>query len=108
MSKLKEGHKSQGHAIGETAIRELLKGMGFSLKANKKAIERTAHADRDGQFQQINWTGKAFEAEGLETTIDYAIKKGNVKQCTASSHSWTTNIINWLKTSGPGWRGSSQ
>jgi hypothetical protein len=32
---------------------------------NKKAIERTAHADRDGQFQQINRTGKAFEAEGL-------------------------------------------
>jgi transposase len=39
MSKLKEALKSQGHAIGETAIRELLKGMGFSLKANKKAIE---------------------------------------------------------------------
>jgi transposase len=65
MSKLKEALKSQGHTIGETAIRELLKGMGFSLKANKKAIEGTAHADRDAQFQQINRTGKAFEAAGL-------------------------------------------
>ena len=65
MSKLKEALKRQGHTIGETAIRELLKGMGFSLKANKKAIEGTAHADRDAQFQQINRTGKAFEAEGL-------------------------------------------
>src|SRR5258708_8773519 len=65
MSKLKEALKSQGHTIGETAIRELLKGMGFSLKANKKTIEGTAHADRDAQFQQINRTGKAFEAEGL-------------------------------------------
>lgn len=64
MSKLKEALKSQGHTIGETAIRELLKGMGFSLKANKKAIEGTAHADRDAQFQQINRTGKAFEAAG--------------------------------------------
>src|SRR2546421_7494942 len=64
MSKLKEALKSQGHAIGETAIRELLKGMGFSLKANKKAIEGIAHADRDAQFQQINRTGKAFEAVG--------------------------------------------
>src|SRR5438132_1737516 len=65
MSKLKEALKSQGHTIGETTIRELLNGMGFSLKANKKAIEGTAHADRDAQFQQINRTGKAFKAEGL-------------------------------------------
>jgi transposase len=64
MSKLKKALGSQGHTIGETAIRELLKGMGFSLKANKKAIEGTAHADRDAQFQHINRTGKAFEAAG--------------------------------------------
>jgi len=38
MSKLKEALKSQGHTIGETAIRELLKEMGFSLKANKVTI----------------------------------------------------------------------
>jgi transposase len=62
MSKLKEALKSQGHTIGETAIRELLKERGFSLKANKKTIEGTAHVDRDAQFQQINRTGKAFEA----------------------------------------------
>lgn len=64
MSKLKEALKSQGHRMGETAIRELLKGMGFSLKANKKMIEESSHADRDAQFQQINRTGKAFEAAG--------------------------------------------
>src|SRR5260370_13604561 len=50
MSKLKEALKSQGHTIGETAIRELLKGMGFSLKANKKAIEQPLHATRHAQF----------------------------------------------------------
>ena len=64
MSKLKEALKGQGHSIGATAIRELVKGMGFSLKANKKGIEGTVHADRDAQFQQINRTGKAFEAAG--------------------------------------------
>lgn len=64
MSKLKEALKSQGHTMGETAIRERLKGMGFSLKANKKTIEGTVHADRDAQFQLINRTGKAFEAAG--------------------------------------------
>jgi len=64
MSKLKEALKEQGHSIGATAIRELVKGMGFSLKANRKGIEGTVHADRDAQFQQINRTGKAFEAAG--------------------------------------------
>jgi len=64
MSKLKEALKKQGHSIGATAIRELVKGMGFSLKANRKGIEGTVHADRDAQFQQINRSGKAFEAAG--------------------------------------------
>lgn len=61
MSKLKKARKSQGHTIGEAAIRELVKGMEISLKANKKAIEGTVHADRDAQFQQINRTGKALK-----------------------------------------------
>ena len=64
MSKLKEALKKQGHSIGATAIRELVKGMGYSLKANRKGIEGTVHADRDAQFQQINRSGKAFEAAG--------------------------------------------
>ena len=54
VSKLREALTSQGHTIGETAIRRMLKAMGFSLKANKKRIEGTSHADRDAQFQHIN------------------------------------------------------
>jgi hypothetical protein len=42
----------------------MLKERGFSLKANKKRIEGRSHADRDAQFQHINRTGKAFEADG--------------------------------------------
>jgi transposase len=64
VSKLREALTSQGHVIGQTAIRRMLKAMGFSLKANKKSIEGTSHADRDAQFQHINRTGKAFEAKG--------------------------------------------
>src|SRR5450756_2024906 len=43
MSKLKQALNSQGHAIGATTIREILKGMGYSLKANKKTIEGVVH-----------------------------------------------------------------
>jgi transposase len=102
MSKLKEALKSQGHTIGETAIRDLLKEMGFSLKANKKTIEGTAHADRDGQFQQINRTGKAFEAKGLPMiSVDCKKKelignfKNNGREWQAKGQDTTVNVYDY-------------
>jgi transposase len=64
VSKLRGALSSQGHTIGETAIRRMLHARGFSLKANKKRMEGTSPADRDAQFQHINRTGKAFQAKG--------------------------------------------
>src|SRR6266478_3778478 len=102
MSKLKKALKSQGHTIGETAIRELLKGMGFSLKANKKAIEGTAHADRDAQFQHINRTGKAFEAAGKPIiSVDCKKKelignfKNNGREWQAKGQDTTVNVYDY-------------
>jgi transposase len=102
MSKLKAALKSQGHSIGETAIRELLKGMGFSLKANKKTIEGTVHADRDAQFQQINRTGKAFEAAGKPMiSVDCKKKellgnfKNNGREWQAKGQDTTVNVYDY-------------
>ena len=102
MSKLKEALKSQGHTLGETAIRELLKGMGFSLKANKKTIEGTVHADRDAQFQQINRTGKAFEAAGKPMiSVDCKKKeligtfKNNGREWQAKGQDTTVNVYDY-------------
>jgi transposase len=102
MSKLKEALKSQGHTMGETAIRELLKGMGFSLKANKKTIEGTVHADRDAQFQQINRTGKAFEAAGKPMiSVDCKKKeligtfKNNGREWQAKGQDTTVNVYDY-------------
>jgi|SRR5216683_2381943 len=102
MSKLKQALKSQGHTIGETAIRELLKGMGFSLKANKKTIEGTVHADRDAQFQQINRTGKAFERAGKPMiSVDCKKKeligtfKNNGREWQAKGQDTTVNVYDY-------------
>jgi transposase len=102
MGKLKEALGSQGHTIGETAIRELLKGMGFSLKANKKTIEGTVHADRDAQFQQINRTGKAFEAAGKPMiSVDCKKKelignfKNNGREWQAKGQETTVNVYDY-------------
>ena len=43
MSKLKEALKSQGHTIGETAIGELLQGMGFSRHPRTRRQLREQH-----------------------------------------------------------------
>ena len=106
MSKLKEALKSQGHAIGETAIRELLKGMGFSLRANKKTIEGTAHVDRDAHFQQINRKGKAFKARGLPMiSVDCKKKelignfKNNGREWQAKGQDTTVNVYDYRSIS---------
>jgi transposase len=102
MGKLKEALKSQGHTIGETAIRELLKEMGFSLKANKKTIEGTVHIDRDAQFQQINRTAKAFEAVGQPMiSVDCKKKelignfKNNGREWQAKGQHTTVNVYDY-------------
>lgn len=102
MSKLKQALKSQGHTMGETAIRELLKERGFSLKANKKTIEGTAHVDRDAQFQQINRTGKAFEAASQPMiSVDCKKKeligtfKNNGREWQAKGQDTTVNVYDY-------------
>jgi len=64
VAKLKEALKQQGHQLGETAISKRLHAMGFSLRANKKTIEGSSHADRDAQFGHIKQQGEQFEAAG--------------------------------------------
>ncbi len=93
VSKLRQALTSQGHAIGETAIRRMLKALGFSLKANKKRIEGTSHADRDAQFQHRNRTGKAFEAKGKP------VISGDCKQ---------KELIGNFKNSGKEWQAKGQ
>ncbi len=103
VSKLREALTSQGHAIGETAIRRMLKAMGFSLKANKKRIEGTSHADRDAQFQHINRIGKAFEAKGKPViSVDCKKKelignfKNNGKEWQAKGQETVVNVYDYL------------
>lgn len=64
MVHLKDALKRKGHALGVTSVRNLLKGMGFSLQASRKTIEGdTIHPDRDEQFGYINEKTKQFIEE---------------------------------------------
>jgi hypothetical protein len=45
---------AQGHPVGPTTVRRLLRAAGYSLQANRKTREGQSHADRDAQFRYIN------------------------------------------------------
>jgi hypothetical protein len=61
---LKRALPQMGHTIADTAIRDLLLSLGYSLRANKKNIEGTSHPDRNAQFEHINQTCQQFERQG--------------------------------------------
>ena len=74
--------REQGYRVHESTVRRQLKGLGYSLQANRKTHEGSDHPDRDGQFEHIAAVGKAALAAG-EPLISVDTKKkeliGNYK-----------------------------
>lgn len=67
--------RAQGHEVGETTVRTLLKeDLEFRLQANAKAREGTAHPDRNAQFEYINDRAIAF-MDADEPVISVDTKK---------------------------------
>jgi hypothetical protein len=66
--------RSQGFDVHESTVRRQLRGLGFSLQANRKTHEGADHPDRDGQFRRI----AEVSAQGLaaeEPVISVDTKK---------------------------------
>ncbi len=55
-------------------VGRLLRKLGFSLQANRKTLEGSAHPDRDAQFEHINRRIKQFQAAG-QAAISVDTKK---------------------------------
>jgi hypothetical protein len=74
--------REQGFDVAVTTVRRQLKGLGFSLQANRKTHEGADHPDRDGQFRRLAETSAAALAAG-EPVISVDTKKkeliGNYK-----------------------------
>ena len=45
---------AQGHPVSHRVVGELLRGLGYSLQSNARALEGRQHADRDAQFRYLN------------------------------------------------------
>jgi transposase len=73
---------AQGHRVGPTTVRHLLKAAGYSLQANRKTREGASHPDRDAQFRHINRRVKAQQRHGQPAvSVDTKKKEalGNLK-----------------------------
>jgi transposase len=74
--------REQGFDVHETTVRRQLRGLGFSLQANRKTHEGADHPDRDGQFRRIAEVSSQALAAG-EPVISVDTKKkeliGNYK-----------------------------
>jgi hypothetical protein len=53
-----------GHQVSHASVAGLLRELGYSLQANRKAREGSDHPDRDAQFEYINGRVKDFQAAG--------------------------------------------
>ncbi|MGH7163919.1 MAG: ISAzo13 family transposase [Nitrospiraceae bacterium] len=62
--KLAAALQAQGFKVGPDSVAALLKDMNYSLQANRKTLEGTAHPDRDAQFQYIADRSAEFMAAG--------------------------------------------
>lgn len=67
----------QKFQVSSTKVGELLKGMGYSLQSNRKAIEGKQHPDRNAQFEFIARRAKQHAKKG-EPSISVDTKKKEV------------------------------
>ena len=66
--------RAMGHTVSFRTVARLLHELGYSLQANAKTREGTAHPDRDGQFRHINERVQAALVAG-EPVISVDTKK---------------------------------
>ena len=63
-----------GFRTSATAVRRMLAGLGYSLRANRKTREGRQHPDRDGQFPI---TSRFTVGDGLQSGPDLPLKRSS-------------------------------
>lgn len=71
---LSDALRERGHKVSHETVAKQLRGLGYSLQANRKTKEGTSHPDRDAQFRHIN-TKVSAALEAGEPAISVDTKK---------------------------------
>ena len=78
----------RGHRCSVQTVWRLLREQGFSLQANAKTIEGSAHPDRDAQFRYISEQAKEHMAAGQPVISVDAKKKELVGEFARAGREW--------------------
>lgn len=78
----------RGTALCRGTVGRLLKGLGFSLRANEKRLTGPPHPDRDRQFRHIERTKRRFLRAGLPVISVDAKKKELVGDFKNAGRAW--------------------
>ena len=79
---------AQGHQVSAGTVGGLLRGEGFSLQGNAKAIEGRQHPDRDAQFRYISGQARAHQDAGDPVISVDTKKKEQVGQLGNAGRQW--------------------
>lgn len=85
---LADALSAQGHPVSYQVVSELLHDAGYSLQANAKRLEGSAHPDRDAQFRYLNEQVKSFMTTGDPVVSVDAKKKELVGRYKNPGREW--------------------
>jgi transposase len=78
----------QGFETSHTAVRHVLRRMGYSLQGTRKTLEGKQHPDRDAQFRYINGLAEDFLTAGDPVISVDTKKKELVGRYTQAGREW--------------------
>src|SRR5499426_4660377 len=78
----------QGHHVSHDTVARLLDELHYSLQANRKTKEGSAHPDREAQFEHINTQVRAFQKRGQPVVSVDAKKKELIGDFKNAGHEW--------------------
>lgn len=80
--------KRQGRPVSHQTVSEVLQSLGYSLQANRKTREGTAHPDRNAQFEHIAQRAKEFQQRGQPVISVDTKKKELVGEFKNAGREW--------------------
>ena len=78
----------RGHRVSHVLVAELLHQQKYSLQANRKTKEGSAHPDRNAQFEHINARARAFLKTGQPAISVDAKKKEQIGEYKNGGREW--------------------
>jgi Rhodopirellula transposase DDE domain len=78
----------QGHHVSHDTVARLLDDLHYSLQANRKTKEGSAHPDRDAHFEHINTQVRAFQKRGQPVVSVDTKKKELIGEFKNAGREW--------------------